>query len=591
MPPSGQLAQHSATRLYYLAAAGDLTGLLTLTLPDRVVQVHFKKGNPEFVDSNHPQDALQAFLVQQQLATAAQIEQAEREKARFGGDLIPALFGLGLINPNVAFQQLAGRAASILGRALLAEQGAFTFQPMELPAGRSMPIGNKWAVFTEQLRRTPNVEIRRRLHAALDLPIMKSGGLVPVEKLALNPQEARALTFFDGVRSLNQLIADLPQDADVIARTAWMLRDVELVSFAATPVPFRAAQPRPAAAPPGPPPSVAPAAVPGPPPSVVPGPPPAVAPGPPPAIAAGAQQNRQTVPYPGQKPSAPRPPVPAPAPAAPAAAAVPAPPPRPVVTPAAVAPPKLTAAPVAPPAAAPPAAAAGPASGNHAAEVMQLTDQLAAMKKQNYFEVLGVKRDADASAVKIAYFKLAKNFHPDTVPPGAPDALAKAKADIFALVGEANRTLSDPKLKADYLAEVDSGTVGEKVDVAQILMAEELFQKGCILVKARKFPEAVKMLDDAIKANGEEPEFYAWRGFAKFFTIQDKSKAQIEANKDISHCTSRNPNVAASYYFLGFIAKQQGDLAAAKKHFKKCVDLDSKHIDAQRELRMMSGAK
>jgi hypothetical protein len=84
------------------------------------------------------------------------------------------------------------------------------------------------------------------------------------------------------------------------------------------------------------------------------------------------------------------------------------------------------------------------------------------------------------------------------------------------------------------------GGKGERVDVAQILLAEEMFQKGCILVKARKWPEAVKMLDDAIKANVEEAEFYAWRGYAKFFATADKKVGQAEAMKDISLALKKN---------------------------------------------------
>ena len=45
--------------------------------------------------------------------------------------------------------------------------------------------------------------------------------------------------------------------------------------------------------------------------------------------------------------------------------------------------------------------------------------------------------------------------------------------------------------------------------------------------------------------------------------------------------------MAAAYYFLGFVAKANGDLKVAKVNFQKCVQLDAKHIDAQRELRAM----
>ena len=57
--------------------------------------------------------------------------------------------------------------------------------------------------------------------------------------------------------------------------------------------------------------------------------------------------------------------------------------------------------------------------------------------KRDYYEVLGVDRNADASAIKKAYRKLAKKYHPDT---NAGDPGAEEK---FKEVTEAYTVLSD----------------------------------------------------------------------------------------------------------------------------------------------------
>ncbi|MBK7862831.1 MAG: DnaJ domain-containing protein [Archangiaceae bacterium] len=618
LPTEGDLTKLPVLHLYYLIASGDRTGLLTLTLPDRNIEIHFRKGNPEFVDSSHADDALATFLVRAQLANFDQLGRAEAEKAKFGGELVGALFGLGILHPSTAFTHLATRANNILMRAFAAEAGTFHFDPKELPAHKAMPLGNRWSVLAEQTRRIPIAEIRRRMADVADNPVMKSGGRVSFDQLRLTPHEARALSHFDGVRSLAQHAAAHPTEGDHMFRVAWLLKDLEMVSFAAVKLPPPpAAPPVPAPAPSAPvldaeplldaavepePPESAPVA-PAPPP-VAPAPPP-VAPAPPPvapppvapppvapprAVAAPGPARPQGAP--GAAPRPPPPVVGPPRPAGSPGAPAPRPPPptlqQQAGAPAAPRPPPVVAA---PPVAAPRPVPAAPAqaghSGEYDSEIRQLQELFKTMKGQNHFELFGLTPKADPGTIKIAYFKLAKLYHPDTVPPGAPEALGKAKADVFARIGEANRTLIDEKTRAEYIAELEAGGTGEQIDVAQILAAEELFQKGQILVKARKFPEAVKMLDEAIKANPEEGEFYSYRGYAKFFLAPDKKATYPEAMKDINLCLKKNARCASVHFHQGMMSKLLGDLFGAKKHFEQTVRLDANHIDAQRELRMM----
>ena len=64
--------------------------------------------------------------------------------------------------------------------------------------------------------------------------------------------------------------------------------------------------------------------------------------------------------------------------------------------------------------------------------------------KRDYYDVLGIDRNADEKTIKKAYRKLAKKYHPDTNA-GNPDA-----ADKFKEVNEAYDILSDPKKKKMY---------------------------------------------------------------------------------------------------------------------------------------------
>ena len=61
--------------------------------------------------------------------------------------------------------------------------------------------------------------------------------------------------------------------------------------------------------------------------------------------------------------------------------------------------------------------------------------------KRDYYDVLGVSRNADASTIKKAYRKLAKKYHPDT---NQGDARAE---QMFKEVNEAYDVLGDPEKK------------------------------------------------------------------------------------------------------------------------------------------------
>ena len=65
------------------------------------------------------------------------------------------------------------------------------------------------------------------------------------------------------------------------------------------------------------------------------------------------------------------------------------------------------------------------------------------MKYKDYYEILGVARDAGTDDIKRAYRKLARKFHPDV-------SKEKNAEERFKEVGEAYETLKDPEKRAAY---------------------------------------------------------------------------------------------------------------------------------------------
>ena len=65
------------------------------------------------------------------------------------------------------------------------------------------------------------------------------------------------------------------------------------------------------------------------------------------------------------------------------------------------------------------------------------------MEFKDYYEIMGVDRDAGQDEIKRAYRRLARKYHPDV----SKEADAEAR---FKEVGEAYEVLKDPEKRAAY---------------------------------------------------------------------------------------------------------------------------------------------
>ncbi|MDP3154794.1 MAG: response regulator [Archangium sp.] len=224
-------------------------------------------------------------------------------------------------------------------------------------------------------------------------------------------------------------------------------------------------------------------------------------------------------------------------------------------------------------------------SGQEGAQREKLAAKFTAMRRLDYFELLGVKWSATREDVKRAYFALAKEYHPDKHFSSASAETRALAQQIYDLISTAHDTLTDADDRKRYIAQLEEGAKQpDDADVGKILAAEGKFQRGEELMRLRQYGDANRLFREAITLYPEEGEFHAWEGWALFQA--DPTRAD-DAVRSIEQAVNLNPKIDKGYLFLGYIHKATGRPDRAERQFEKAIQCNPDCTEALRELRLL----
>lgn len=221
----------------------------------------------------------------------------------------------------------------------------------------------------------------------------------------------------------------------------------------------------------------------------------------------------------------------------------------------------------------------------------ELTGKYIQLKSLNYFDILGIGQDADNGSIKKAYFKLAKEYHPDRYHNNT-QKVRSAASDIFTLINAAYTTLSDEKTRRAYEESLKSGVKQDVTqDAANIMNAELQFQKGKIALSRKDYKSAREAFEWTLKLNPDEGEYKTYLGWT-IFNLCPKDTAEVKKAKElIQGGISSNPKQDRAYYFLGVIWRVEGNLDEAESCFNKAVQKNPNLPEALSELRLIQMRK
>jgi tetratricopeptide (TPR) repeat protein len=240
-----------------------------------------------------------------------------------------------------------------------------------------------------------------------------------------------------------------------------------------------------------------------------------------------------------------------------------------------------------------------PAPSARAAPSQQETRALIAAKLagldggDDHFAFLGVAPGAAEGEVQKAYFALAKQLHPDRLRALSIDDVERDAQRLFAAINVAFDVLSTPAKRREYEQLLRSGGASaaeQDIDelAGRIFGAEEQFQRGLMALRRNHFAEAVEAFTRAVDLNPEEGEHHALLGWATWCAAADKEAVAKEVRKRLQRAISTAPKCVSAYFYRGQIAKQQGAAETAIDCFRKVLELEKDHKEAELELRLLT---
>jgi curved DNA-binding protein CbpA len=221
----------------------------------------------------------------------------------------------------------------------------------------------------------------------------------------------------------------------------------------------------------------------------------------------------------------------------------------------------------------------------------QLLVKAGAVETQNLFEVLEIPLTATKDEVKQAYFVAAKRYHPDRLVSMGLEALRPDVEKIFRRVSEAYGTLFDDARRNEYkttLGKPKEDDAAAHAKAMKMLEADMALRRGEVLLKKNDFLGSIAEFESAVNLDPQNGEHLAYLTWARVCAGQT---TYADAKGLLNQAVKLSPRCAQAYYYLGVCMKQEKDVDRAYGMFKKAHELNSRLLDAEREMRLINMRK
>jgi tetratricopeptide (TPR) repeat protein len=202
----------------------------------------------------------------------------------------------------------------------------------------------------------------------------------------------------------------------------------------------------------------------------------------------------------------------------------------------------------------------------------------------NYYQILGLAKDASEEDIKKAYFLLARKFHPDRFPRSLPPQHRALVEEVFDGITKAYRTLTSQETRKDYDLKAPVARAGES-GRDFIKKADHKFRQAKTLYNQGRYEDGIILLEEVIRLNKTKGDYFLLLALCEAKIPSMRKKAESDFLKAIE-LEPWNPEC---YVGLGILYRQEGMTLKATKLFHKALEYDDGHEIALRELGALRG--
>jgi curved DNA-binding protein CbpA len=217
----------------------------------------------------------------------------------------------------------------------------------------------------------------------------------------------------------------------------------------------------------------------------------------------------------------------------------------------------------------------------------ELQNLFESLPHMDFYELLGINRDATTNQIQIAFFELAKQCHPDKLGSELAD-MREVGARVFSRLTDAQQTLSDLHRRAEYdqqLLREPKSMDGEQERIQLVLHAATSFQKAEVLFKKRMFAAAELEAKRASEDDPEQADYLALLAWIR------ANKPNMEAQypqvlEQLNEAVKMAPESAKNRFYRAQVLSRLGRHREAVADYRFVVSKNPHHIDALREIRI-----